>query len=185
MFQKYTIFVIFVLLLIISACSSQSDDEKVSFQDQVNEALGTKVFIPKMNDYPITLAEIRHSPTDDKNSLIVRYSKEKGELRDESYKKKYEDNTNADVLYGIYGGEPLIFRMTYHNGKANSQPSDSKTINGIHVQYHKVERNNAKVLLVSFNAGDGSYLLEFNLQDELTQEKSFEIVESMAEEVSK
>ncbi|TRM11990.1 hypothetical protein FH966_09995 [Lentibacillus cibarius] len=68
MFQKYTIFVIFVLLLIISACSSQSDDEKVSFQDQVNEALGTKVFIPKMNDYPITLAKIRHSPTDDKNS---------------------------------------------------------------------------------------------------------------------
>lgn len=171
---------LFFALMLISACSSQTDGKGVSFQEQANVEFGTNVYIPQLEDYSITSAEVQHLPYDDKD-IVVKYSKQEGELKGEEFIKKYVENMNAEILYGIYDGEPIALKISYNDRNGSSQPSETKTFNGIDVEYHEVKKN----LLVYFKVKEGSYAIQFNLNEKLSKDKAFEIVDMITSKVGK
>ncbi|MFD1040488.1 lipoprotein [Virgibacillus byunsanensis] len=176
--MKRILFLLFAILL-VSACSSQTDGEGVSFQEQADDEFGTDVYIPQLEDYSITSVEVQHLPHDDKD-LVITYSEQEGELKDDQFINKYEKNMDTDILYGIYDGEPNAFTVTYNDRSGGSQPSETKSFNGIDVEYHEVK----KFLFVYFKVEEGSYLIDFNLNEELSKDKAFEIVDMITSKVN-
>ncbi|WP_099159136.1 hypothetical protein [Virgibacillus ndiopensis] len=147
----------------------------------MNEEFGIDLFIPKFENYPITLAEIQHLPFDNKE-LVIQYSKKKGELKSDAFVKKYEENMDSDVLYGVYESEFFVVKLTFRSGKGSSKPSETKIFNGIEVEYHKVDRNNAKALLALFNVKKGTYSITFNLK-EISESKAFDMIDMITSKV--
>jgi hypothetical protein len=177
--------ILFILLIpTISEQLNTTSSVIKSIEDQIIEEIGTEVFIPEFTDYQILSAEIIYPPIGDKRDLVVAYSKEKGVLQSEDYIKQHEANTNSKVLYGIYNGDsPWLVRITYSTSKINVSDSvDTKTINGIDVQYTKVNIGNSNMLIAHFNVGKGSYTTEFTLTENLTEERAFEIIETITKE---
>ena len=174
------------LMLFVIACSSQSNGVVDSFLKKSNEEFGTEVFIPEYEEYPITSAEVINPPIGDRKDLIVVYSKEKGELMDDKFIKNHEENIGSKVLYGLYDGEPLLFRITYSNFESFDVDCDSETkiINGVAVNFREIMVKDEEMLYTFFNVQEGSYSIEFVLREGLTKEKAFEIVESMIKETN-
>lgn len=170
------------LMLIASACSSQTDGGANSFQEQAGDEFETDVFIPEYEQYSITSAEVKYPPTGDKKDLVVVYSKEKGKLRDKEYIEKYENTMDSKVLYGLYDGEPWLFIITYSNFEIIDGEIDSKikTMNGVDVHYREIAAD-TDMLIAFFNLEKGSYHIEFSLREGMTKEKAFEIVEDIIE----
>lgn len=175
------------LMFIVSACSSQSHGVVDSFNKQVAEEFGTEVFMPEYEEYPITSAQVLYPPTGDKKDLTVVYSKQKGTLLDDEFIKKYEKTMDSKVLYGIYDGEPWLFRITYSNFKITDGNGDSETkdINGVDVKYTEIKGKGSESVVMFFNLKEGSYSIDFLLREGLTKEKAFEIVESIIKETKK
>lgn len=158
-----------------------------SFKKEVTEEFGNEIFIPEYEDHPITSAEIIYPPTGDKKDLLVVYSKRKGSLMDVEFIKKYETSMNSKVLYGLYDGEPWLFRITYSNFKITDGNDDSETkdLNGVVVKYNVVKTKGSELLVVFFNLKDGSYSIEFILREGLTKGIAFDIVDSIIKETNK
>lgn len=173
-------------MLFVGACSSPSNGAADSIKKQSTEEFGTDVFMPEYEEYPITSAEIIYPPTGDKKDLVVVYSKEKGKLMDDEFIKKYEKSMGSKVLYGLYDGEPWLFRITYSNFKITDGNGDSKTkdINGVNVKYSEIKTKDTELVVMFFNLKEGSYSIEFSLREGLTKEKAFEIVESIIKETN-
>ncbi|GGD14829.1 hypothetical protein [Pontibacillus salipaludis] len=173
------LFMTFMLLL--SACSSQSSGVTDSFDEQVNEELGTEVFIPEYKEYPITSAQIVSAPTGDAKNLAVVYSRNKGTLMDEEFIDDYEKDMGSNVVYGLYDGEPWLFRITYSNVKTTISTDDTemKNINGVDVRFSESKVKDEEVVLMFFNVEEGSYSIEFVLREGLTKDKAFGIAESI------
>ncbi|WP_042142785.1 hypothetical protein [Paucisalibacillus sp. EB02] len=177
--------ILFILLFpTISDQLSPTASVVKSFEDQIIEEIGTEVFIPEFTDYQILSAEIIYPPIGDKRDLVVVYSKEKGVLQNKDYIKQHEEDMNSKVLYGIYNGEPpWLVRITYSTFKINVGDSvETKTINGFDVHYTKLNSDNANILIAHFNVGKGSYSTEFTLTERLTEERAFEIIETITKE---
>lgn len=170
-------------LLLVSACSSEVSGSVGTFEDQVNEELEADVFIPEFEEYPITSAEIITVPLAGTKELLVTYSGEKGELKSEEHIANHEETVGSEVLYGIYDGEPFLFRLSYDGFEAMSVDGSAETIeiNGVEVQYREAEDGEVELLNAFFNTEEGSYSLVFALNDELTREKAFEIVGTVVE----
>lgn len=179
--------ILFITLpLLLSACSSQSSGVTDSFDEQVTEELGTDVFIPQYKEYPITSAQIVSAPTGDAKDLAVVYSKNKGTLMDEEFIDDYEKDMESTVVYGLYDGEPWLFRITYHNVKntISIDETEMKNIHGVDVQFSKSKLKDEEVVLMFFNVEEGSYSIEFVLREGLTKDKAFEIAESIIKETA-
>ncbi|WP_088006026.1 hypothetical protein [Indiicoccus explosivorum] len=172
-----------VPLLIAGACSSEGSGVVDSFEDQVDEELGTEVFIPEFEEYPITSAEIQTVPLAGTKELLVTYSGEKGELKSDEYIANHEEAVGSEVLYGIYEGEPFLFRIGYDGFEAMSGDGSTETveINGVDVRYMEAEDNGKEFLAAFFNTAEGSYSIEFALNEELTREKAFDIIGTVIE----
>ncbi|WP_054752601.1 hypothetical protein [Piscibacillus salipiscarius] len=123
--MKNTLFLV-LFSIYLSACSSSVNEDVVPFQEQVNDTFDTDVYIPHLQDYSITSAIIETGPFGKHKDLIIEYSKQLGNKKDEEYIEKYEENMGSEVLYGIYGGEPLVFKLTFNDGKQSSSPSNTK-----------------------------------------------------------
>lgn len=177
--------ILFILLIpTISELLNPTSSVVNSFEDQIIEEIGSEVFLPEFTDYPILSAEIIYPPTGDKRDLVVVYSEEKGVLQNKDDIKQHEKNMNSKVLYGIYHGEPpWLVRITYSTFNINVGDSDeTKNINGFDVHYSKVNSNNGNFLIAHFNVEKGSYSLEFALTEKLTEERAFEIIETITKE---
>ncbi|KGP90669.1 hypothetical protein N780_04400 [Pontibacillus chungwhensis BH030062] len=174
-------FLFMIFMLLLSACSSQSSGVTASFNKQVTEELRTDVFIPEYKEYPITSAQIVSVPTGDAKDLAVVYSKNKGTLMDEEYIDVYEKDMGSNVVYGLYDGEPWLFRITYSNVKTtiSTDDIDIKNINGVDVQFSERKVKDDEIVLTFFNVEEGSYSIEFVLREGLTKDKAFEIAESI------
>ncbi|WP_064091294.1 hypothetical protein [Rossellomorea aquimaris] len=185
--NKRIIILLIGLLLIVSGCSSQSNGIVDSFLEKSTEEFGTELFIPEYEEYPITSAEIIYPPTGDKKELTVVYSKEKGELMDENFIKNHEKNVGSKVLYGLYDGEPFLFRITYSNYELSDGNGDSETkiINGVAVNVREIMVKDEERLFTFFNVNEGSYSIDFALREGLNKEKAFEFVESIIKETNK
>jgi hypothetical protein len=173
---------LFGLMVIASACSSQANGGTDPFKDQAADELKTDVFIPEYEQYPITSAEVKYPPSGDKKDLVVVYSKEKGKLRDKEYIEKYENTMDSKVLYGLYDGEPWLFNITYSTFEIIDGDEDSKikTMNGVEVHYREIT-SDTDMLITFFNLEEGSYHIEFSLREGMTREKAFEIIEDIIE----
>ncbi|AQQ53554.1 hypothetical protein [Planococcus lenghuensis] len=175
---------IFLLpLFFAGACSSEVPGSVDTFADQVNEQFEADVFIPEFEEYPVTSAEIQTVPLAGTKELLVTYSGEKGELKSEEHITNHEETVGSDVLYGIYDGEPFLFRLSYDGFEAMSGDGNTETldIDGTEVQYSEAEDGGNEFLKAFFNTEEGSYSLEFALSEELTREKAFEIVETVVD----
>lgn len=172
-------------MLIVSACSFPSNGVADTITNQSNEEFGTDIFMPEYEEFPITSAEIIYPPTGNKKDLVVIYSKEKGKLMDDEFIKKYKKSIGSKVLYGLYDGEPWLFRITYSNFKITDGDGDSETkdINGVDVKYNEIKTKDTELVVTFFNLKEGSYSIEFSLREGLTKEKAFEIVESIIKEM--
>lgn len=78
---------------------------------------------------------------------------------DDEFIIKYEKSTGSKVFYGLYDGEPWLFRITYSIFKITDGIGDGETegINGVDVKYNEIKTKGTELLVTFFNLKEGSY----------------------------
>ncbi|MFS0864689.1 hypothetical protein [Fredinandcohnia sp. 179-A 10B2 NHS] len=145
--------------------------------EKTKSIYGYEVFYPSFADYTISAVTLMEGPGGHKRDISVEYSRNIGELVEES-----TEETNLELVYGRFDGK-IDFRITYSNFSNQNQFKDNKLINGVPVWYSIVENTNGKYLLASFDFIDGGYLFEFFLSSEFTEETAFQILDTITKEV--
>lgn len=179
--QTYLLFLLPLSLLILAACTSEAAQSVESAKEQAEQEVDAEIYIPEFEEYPIVSAEIRSVPMADSKSLLVTYSREKGSLKSEELISNHEEAAGSEVVYGIYEGDPILFKITFDKFEKISGDGshELRTVNGESVLYHETTSGDNEYLTAFFNGEQGSYSFEFALTEELTEDEAYWVISTV------
>ncbi|RLQ89893.1 hypothetical protein [Planomicrobium sp. Y74] len=179
--KKQTYLLFLLPFLILAGCSSEASQSVGNIEEQGEQELDAEIYIPEFEEYPIASAEIISVPMASSKSLLVTYSREKGSLKNEEFISNHEEAAGSEVIYGIYEGDPILFKITFDKFEINSGDGshELRTVNGESVLYHKTTSGDNEYLTAFFNGEQGSYSFEFALTDELTEDEAYWVISTV------
>lgn len=179
--KKHTFLLFLLPLLLLAACSSEAAQSVETAEEQAEKELDAEIYIPDFEEYPIVSAEINSVPMASSKSLLVTYSCEKGSLKSGELISNHEETVGSEVIYGIYEGDPILFKITFDKNEIISGDGshELRTVNGESVLYHETTSGDKEYLTAFFNGEQGSYSFEFMLTDELTEDEAYWVISTV------
>ncbi|MCM3609824.1 hypothetical protein M4S82_01090 [Planococcus sp. MERTA32b] len=179
--KKQTYLLFLLPFLMLAACSSEASQSIGNIEEQAEQGLDAEIYIPEFEEYPIVSAEIISVPMASSKSLLVTYSREKGSLKSDEIISNHEESVGSEVIYGIYEGDPILFKITFEKNEIISGDGshELRTVNGESVLYQQTTSGDNEYLSAFFNAEQGSYTFEFMLTDELTEDEAYWVISTV------
>ncbi|SDN63401.1 hypothetical protein [Alkalicoccus daliensis] len=182
-----TLFSLFVLLLLISACGTESSSGNQELEQIINEELGIEPFIPEYEPYPIGIATINyHTEVENREAVQgepsgagVSYltSKEEELDLDEDLKNEWEDKQRKKLIYGDFYQDPVVIDLTVYKGSVGSvNEAEVVEIEGHEVQYQYLEREHNDYVVYAMDFDSFGYMIIYHLVDGRTEEDATEFV---------
>lgn len=110
----------------------------------------------------------------------IAYARERGKLIEipPERQKQLELTGQQKILFGSYEGDQVIHCeiSSLHNSLANAE---TKTIEGITVEYQLVEREQKKFMFTVFNWEQGAYSFMFKLSETFSENDGFAFTQNV------
>ncbi|QHJ69947.1 hypothetical protein [Planococcus halotolerans] len=179
--KKQTYLLFLLPFLILAACSSEASQSVENIEEQAEQELDAEIYIPEFEEYPMVSAEIFSVPMASSKSLMVTYSREKDSLKSDELISNHEETVGSEVIYGIYEGDPILFKITFDKNEIISGDGshELRTVSGESVLYHETTSGDNEYLTAFFNGEQGSYSFEFALTDELTEDEAYWVISTV------
>ncbi|MCF6138292.1 hypothetical protein [Pseudalkalibacillus berkeleyi] len=176
----FGIFMLFVLI----ACSNQSEAVFTDdIQTKIKDHIGFDVSFPDIDNYKVNNISLEYppeinpgEPNGDRHVVLVSYAGELGEKLETKH-----DEQQQEYIYGPYEGKPNI-NVSVSNFKNSMNNSKVRDMNGVTVEYIEKKQNNNHILSSSFNVKNGSFQMNFHLDENFKINDAWNYVEKIVKE---
>lgn len=180
MSKSIKFFGIFMLFILI-ACTNQSEAVFTDdIQTKIKDHIGFDVSFPEVDHYKVNNISLEYppeinsgEPNGDRHVVSIFYAAQRGEKLESNH-----DDQQQEHIYGPYEGKPII-NVSVSNFKNSMNNAKVKEMNGVTVQYIEKKQNNNHILSSSFNVKNGSFQLNFHLNETFKIDDAWNYVEKI------